>query len=223
MLERVLEPEVMDSELDALEYEAIDHGEVNREFVAYALSLCPARGELLDVGAGPGEIAVLLAEQAPGLHVTAIDLGEHMLALARRNVARAGLAHKLQIARRDAKATGYPDQHFDALVSNSLVHHLPEPGAFFREVARVLRPDGALLIRDLLRPSSLAQLEQLVARHAAGQSDYQRRLFSDSLHAALRLDEVKALCAQAGLEGVALRQSSNRHWSLERAARSPLP
>jgi ubiquinone/menaquinone biosynthesis C-methylase UbiE len=216
MLPRVLEPEVMDTELDALEYLAIDNSAVNREFADRVLALCPPRGRLLDVGTGPGDIAVLVAQSAPALHITAIDLGEHMLKLARDAVRRAGVADRVEVARADAKATGFADASFDMVISNSLVHHIPDPPAFLREVARVLRPGGALFIKDLLRPSSRTELDALVARYASDCSDYQRRLFHDSLHAALTVSEVADFCRSAALERTHVRQCSDRHWSIER-------
>lgn len=220
MLDRVLEPEVMDTERDALEYQAIDNTAVNLEFAEQALALCPGEGHMLDIGTGPADIAILIARRAPRLRITAIDLADHMLVLAKQNVERAMLKNRITVSRIDAKSTGYPDGTFDAVVSNSLVHHIPEPLSFFREVARVARPTAGIFIKDLLRPSSRADLDALVERHAAGQSDYQKRLFSDSLNAALRMDEVRALCYQAGLSGVEVRRCSDRHWSVERAAHS---
>lgn len=221
MLDRVLEPEVMDTARDALEYEAIDNTAVNREFAEQALGLCPSVGHVLDAGTGPGDIAIIMAGRAPGLRITAIDLADHMLAIARKKVERASLGGRITVSRIDAKATGYPDATFDAVVSNSLVHHIPEPLLFFREVARVARTSASIFIKDLLRPESKDDLDALVERHTRGQSDYQRRLFSDSLNAALRLDEVQALCDEAGLGGLLVRQCSDRHWAIERPVRSP--
>jgi ubiquinone/menaquinone biosynthesis C-methylase UbiE len=217
-LERVLEPEVMDSELDAREYQAIGNGEVNREFVSQALRLAPLHGLLLDAGTGPGDIAILLARSAPEIRVIAIDLADQMLAIARDAVARAGLGGRVEVARRDAKETGYPAAKFDMVMSNSLVHHIPEPIEFFREVARVARPGAGVFIKDLLRPRSNEELLALVVMHAAKDTDYQQMLFANSLRAALRVDEVELLCRQAGLRDVTVRQTSDRHWTIERAA-----
>ncbi|CAN5801616.1 class I SAM-dependent methyltransferase [soil metagenome] len=217
-LARVLEPEVVDTELDAAEYQGIDNREVNRVFVERALELGPKDGSVLDLGAGPGDIAILLARTAPGLRVVAIDLAEHMLALARIAVHDAGWSARVEIACRDAKATGFPDSAFDLVVANSLVHHIPEPREVFREVARMLRPGGALFIKDLLRPKTESELHHLVATYAKNDSDYQRTLFENSLHAALRVDEVERLCEEAGLTDVTVARASDRHWTIERAA-----
>ena len=101
MLERVLEPEVMDSKQDADEYASFDNSTVNEEFVSRALELAPRRGYVLDIGTGPADIAILLARRAPDLRILAIDLGEHMLARARRNVLEAGLMDRIEIRRLD--------------------------------------------------------------------------------------------------------------------------
>lgn len=217
MLTRVLEPEVMDTEEDAREYEAIPNDEVNRLFAERAVSLAPPSGRLLDMGTGPGHIAILIAERAAGLHVTAIDLATPMVALAQRNVDRSSARGRLAVELRDAKQTGYEGACFDAVVSNSLVHHIPELLSLFAEIKRVARPGAAVFVKDLLRPSSAAEHDALVERHAGGCTAYQRRLFADSLHAALTVAEVRDLCARAGLDGVKVMQTSDRHWELSRA------
>jgi len=216
MLERILEPEVMDSQQDADEYASFDNSGVNEEFVARALELAPPTGRVLDIGTGPADIAILLARRAPGLKIVAIDLGQHMLAMARENVRRAGLGERVEILEADAKATGLPALSFDMVVSNSLVHHIPEPAALFREVARVAAPRAALFIKDLHRPETEAELNQLVNTHASGCTDYQRKAFRDSLHAGLTAPEVQRMCAALGWTGVKIVRASDRHWCLER-------
>lgn len=219
MLERVLEQEVMDTLEDAAEYAAIDNSEVNEVFVAQALELAPRAGLVLDVGTGPAEIAVLLVQRAPKVRVLAIDLGEHMLATARRNVESARLNERIEVRRADAKATGLEDASVDMVISNSLVHHIPDPTVMFAEVRRVLRPGGAAFIKDLHRPDTGAELEHLVQTYAADCTPYQRRGFSESLGAGLTVEEVTAICAKVGLDGVRVRRCSDRHWCLERRAR----
>jgi len=218
MLERVLEQEVMDSEQDAQEYAAFDNTAVNEEFVARALVLAPDSGYVLDVGAGPGEIAVLLARRSAGLRLLAIDLGEHMLAMARANVLRADLGARVEIARVNARSTGFAAASFEMVISNSLVHHIPEPESFFQEIARVARPGAAFFIKDLHRPESEAEHRHLVETYAAGCTAYQTRTFSDSLRAGLTVSEVQAICAELDLPGLQVRRCSDRHWCVERAA-----
>lgn len=220
MLERILEPEVMGGECDALEYAAIDNRAVNEEFVARALELAPAAGSVLDLGTGPADISILLARSHPGLEILAVDLGEHMLELARANVRQAGLGERVRIARADAKATRLEAGSFDMIVCNSVVHHIPEPDTLFREVQRLARPGGGIFIKDLQRPESRAELEQLVNTYARDCTEHQRRTFFDSLHAGLTAEEVTAICRHLAFSDVVVSRCSDRHWSLERRAAS---
>jgi ubiquinone/menaquinone biosynthesis C-methylase UbiE len=218
MLDRILEPEVMDSELDAREYASFDNSVVNDEFVGRALELAPASGYVLDVGTGPGDIAVLFATRAPALRFLAIDLGEHMLSMARSNVARAKLAERVEIARVDAKAIGCQPATFDMIISNSLVHHIPDPEALFRELRRVARPGAGLFIKDLHRPASASELRALVDEYAKGCTPYQTQTFLDSLHAALTVEEVTTMLRDLGWDELVARRCSDRHWCIERRA-----
>jgi len=222
MLERVLEQEIMDSEQDAHEYATFDNTIVNDEFVAHALRLAPASGVVLDVGTGPGDIAILLATRAPGLRVVAIDLGEHMLRLARANVTRAGLADRIDVERVNAKGTGRPTSSFDMVIANSLVHHMPEPIELFQELARIARPGAGLFIKDLHRPESESELRNLVETYAAGCTPYQIQSFADSLHAGLTVSEISEICTRVGWGDVTVRRCSDRHWCVERSASTEL-
>jgi ubiquinone/menaquinone biosynthesis C-methylase UbiE len=218
VLERILEPEVMDTERDAREYASFDNSAVNEAFVSRALELAPASGAVLDIGTGPGDISILLARRSPRLRILAVDLGKHMLELARRNVLEAGVAGQVRVASLDAKATGLPPGTFDMIVCNSLVHHIPEPETLFREVQRLARAGAGLFIKDLHRPESRAELDQLVDIYARGCTDYQRQTFRDSLHAGLTALEVESICTRLAFSGVEVKRCSDRHWCLERRA-----
>ena len=215
MLERVLEPEVMDTEEDASEYDAMDHTEANAAFVERLVTLDPG-GRMLDVGTGPGHIPLLVVERVADAEVIAIDLAERMLAIARRYVEASPHAARVRLEKADAKALRYPDAHFDFVYSNTILHHVPEPLTMLREVQRVLKPGGGVLIRDLMRPGSKDELERLVGLHAADATPYQRDLFAASLHAALTPAELTEVARAAGLEDCEVTVDSDRHLSLQR-------
>ena len=217
MLERKLEPEVMDDPAEAAAYDAMDHREPNAAFVDRLLELIgpDAAGTALDLGTGPGDIPILLCRQAAGLRVVAVDLARSMLDLARAKVADAGLAERVALHLADVKRLPFADAAFDVVLSNTILHHIPEPIAMLREAGRVLRPGGVLLIRDLYRPADPDTLQRLVQQHAGGATPDQRRLFAESLHAALTPDELRALAARAGLTGVEVVIDTDRHMSLQ--------
>ncbi|MEB3161099.1 MAG: class I SAM-dependent methyltransferase [Synechocystis sp.] len=221
MLERVLEPEVMDTEAEAVEYDAMDFQRVNGDFAQAAAHLGPTKATVLDVGTGTARIPILLAHLRPAWQITAIDLARSMLAIAERNIQVAGYQNQIRLEFVDAKRLPYASGSFDGVISNSLLHHLPNPVESLREIKRVLKPNGFLLIRDLLRPASLTQLHQQVTAIAPDYTPHQRQLFQDSLHAALTLPELEGYLHSLHWtdnppQAPRLYQSSDYHWTIER-------
>src|SRR5437870_3436591 len=153
MLPRILEPEVMDSAAEARDYDAMDHSQVNRVFVADFLSFWTGSGIVLDVGAGTAQIPIELCRRHATVKIIAIDLAEHMLRVGEDNVQKAGFSERIELKRCDAKCSPWQDGFFAAVISNSIAHHIPEPFVVLAEMARVVAPGGALFIRDLLRPA----------------------------------------------------------------------
>ena len=238
MLERVLEPEVMDTAEEARDYDSMDHAAVNTRFCDDFLQFAtfggrPALGRttarVIDFGTGTALIPIALAARATGFEIVGIDLSEHMLSLGRSNVSRAGLDARVSLARIDAKATAYEDGAFGATISNSIIHHIPEPALCFAEMWRVTAKGGLLFVRDLHRPDDHAEVDRLVALHAGeppraeppadparvASFENQRALFRASLCAALTVREVVAMLAPFGVPASAVKMTSDRHWTLE--------
>jgi ubiquinone/menaquinone biosynthesis C-methylase UbiE len=203
----------MDSAQEARDYDTIDHSQVNRVFVADFLASWDGNGPVLDVGTGTAQIPIELCRRAPKAQVVAIDLAEHMLEIGRENVRKAGLADRLRLEQQDAKDLPYPDHSFAAVISNSIVHHIPEPAAVLSEMVRVARTGGLLFIRDLLRPATDEMVRHLVATHAADHSPHQRKMFDDSLRAALALEEIRSMVADLGFDPITVQQTTDRHWT----------
>jgi ubiquinone/menaquinone biosynthesis C-methylase UbiE len=213
MLPRTLEPEVMDSAEEARDYDAMDHATVNRVFVADFLAFWDGRGPILDVGTGTAQIPIELCRQSSTAEVVAIDLAEHMLAVGRVNVRRASLEGRIRLERVDAKAMPFASASFGAVMSNSIVHHIPGPAAVLAEVVRVLAPGATILVRDLLRPADEATLQGLVRTYAGNANAHQQKMFGDSLAAALTLEEVRGLVAALGCDPKEVRETTDRHWT----------
>lgn len=213
MLPRVLEPEVMDTPEEARDYDSMDHGSVNRTFVADFLALHPNVRWVLDVGAGTAQIPIHLCQTLESARVLAIDLAEAMLTMGRENVQKAGLDHRLQLECVDAKQLPYPPGVFSAGISNSIVHHIPRPEVVLAELVRVVEAKGWLFVRDLLRPADHQKVEHLVQTYASGANAHQRQMFADSLCAALTLDEIRALVHALGFSPNTVQQTTDRHWT----------
>lgn len=212
-LERVLEPEVMDTAEEALDYDMMDHTAVNQKFVDDLLSVSGARGDILDLGTGTAQIPVLLCKQLDDCRVMAVDMAVEMLDLARYNVEAASMIMRITLAQVDAKKMGYEDGMFDVVMSNSIIHHIPEPIHCLKEAVRVVRKGGLLFFRDLMRPDSHEELNQLVETYAGDQNDHQRKMFAESLHAALTVEEMRDLIESLGFDRKTVQATSDRHWT----------
>lgn len=219
-MQRITEPEVMDSPQEAIEYDAMDFLDVNTAFAESAIAFSPETSLVLDVGTGTARIPILICQRRPQWQIIGIDLAQSMLEIGRKNVEQSGLQKQIKLELVDAKQMPYPDAYFDMVVSNSIIHHLPNPLPCLQELKRVLKPNGAIFLRDLIRPASEEILDSIVENVATDCNAHQKMLFRDSLHAAFTLDEVKELIQQAQLESVQVYQSSDRHWTAERAGKN---
>jgi ubiquinone/menaquinone biosynthesis C-methylase UbiE len=213
MLDRILEPEVMNSFEEARDYDTMDHSAVNRVFVNDFLAVWNRRGPILDVGTGTAQIPIEFCRQSSTGDIVAIDLADHMLAVGQENVCRLKLDRRIRLEKVNARAMPYASASFAAVMSNSIVHHIPEPRFVFSEIVRVAAPGATLFIRDLLRPSDAATLRQLIDAYAGDANEHQRKMFAESLHAALTIEEVRTHVAAHGFDPSAVRQTSDRHWT----------
>lgn len=213
-MERVLEPEVMDTKEEAEAYDAMDHSGANDAFVARLLEL-GAQGKVLDIGCGPGHIALQLVTQMPALEVIGVDLSENMLKIAEEHRAVCSQGERVSFEIADAKGLDFPDDSFDVVCSNTILHHIPDPVPFLAEAWRVLKPGGVLLIRDLFRPDNAEIVAQLVDLHASEEPAEARELFRASLCAALTPDELVEVARKAGISSAEVVEDSDRHMSLQ--------
>lgn len=102
---------------------------------------------VLDLGAGTGFLTEGFL--AAGARVIAVDPTEAMLLEQRRKFPEAVASRQLTLRLADADAIPLPDGSVDAAVANMALHHVEDPPAAIREMARLLRPGGVLVISDL--------------------------------------------------------------------------
>jgi 2-polyprenyl-3-methyl-5-hydroxy-6-metoxy-1,4-benzoquinol methylase len=202
----------MDEVEQARAYSEADFGESHDRFVAEIASrFGPLSGAVLDLGCGPADPTVRLAIANPAVRIVGVDAGPVMLDLARERIERAGLSGRIRLERRRLPDTSLTAQRFDAVVSNSLLHHLPDPMVLWRTVAGSVRPGGIVAVMDLLRPADLDAVDRLVAGQVGDAPPVLRADFRNSLLAAYQLDEVKEQVAAAGLEALTVEQVGDRH------------
>ena len=212
MLPRILEPEVMDSPEEARDYDAMDHSGVNRLFVADFLACWNGQNPILDVGTGTAQIPIELCRQHAAARVTAIDLAEHMLRVGRANVDRAGLAQRITLECRDAKALPYARGRFAAVISNSIVHHIPAPAPCWRRWCACSGPAAACWSGTCSAPTPTPRCSTSSTCTPAGPTPISGKC-SATPCAALTLAEVQALIAPLGFAPESVRRTTDRHWT----------
>ena len=211
----------MDSVQEAEDYDAMDHSDVNRVFVDDLLvAMAPQVSNdpnlsIVDIGTGTAQIPLELLSRSVGMKsFLACDLAAEMLKLAKTNLQRHPLGEVVRPVYCDAKQLPIADQSCDVVISNSIVHHIPEPLLVFREMRRILKPQGLLFVRDLLRPNSNAEVESFVQTYAGDENAFQQQMFRQSLHAALTVDEVGDLLADSRFSRQMVTATSDRHWTI---------
>jgi ubiquinone/menaquinone biosynthesis C-methylase UbiE len=143
----------------------------------------PEDADILDLGCGTGQLAARLAQRAAHGSVLGIDPAEDMIRIARQRQRCDNLRFEVG----SSEAIPADAGAFDAAVSTISFHHWTRPGESLREIARVLRPGGRLLILDLCRDSLfMGALDQV-----------QRRL--QPSHAGIAsAAEMRRYCSRAG-------------------------
>jgi ubiquinone/menaquinone biosynthesis C-methylase UbiE len=112
---------------------------------------------VLEIGPGPGGLAVELARRHAGLRLTGLDIDPAMVERAAVRARREGLEERLAFVVGDVASLPFPDASFDLVTSSFSVHHWPDAAAGFAEIRRVLRPGGRAIVYDL--PDRWGRLE----------------------------------------------------------------
>ncbi|WP_119072161.1 class I SAM-dependent methyltransferase [Aggregatilinea lenta] len=110
-------------------------------------------GSYLDVGAGPGILTAAVAQQHPGVTITALELEPEMAAIGRETVAARGLAERIAYAVGSATDGEFVRGlgTFDLIYSSFTLHHFDDPGPVLCLLADALNEDGRLVLYDLRR------------------------------------------------------------------------
>lgn len=117
-----------------------------------SLGLKERSGKVLDLATGTADLALMIAERAPGVDVTGSDPSENMLAVGREKVARSPYAPRIQLEAGDAQALPFPDDTFDGITIAFGIRNVPDRERALAEMARVCKPGGRVAILELSEP-----------------------------------------------------------------------
>lgn len=214
-MQRRPEPELMDDAAQARAYAEADfeqpHSQVIAQFQRCFADL-PMHGCVLDLGCGPCDITRRFALAYPDCTLHAVDGAAQMLKLGAAMLDQTGLAPRITLVQARLPDESPPFTGYDAIISNSLLHHLADPQVLWQSITRYARPGAPIFIMDLLRPDSTAAARALMEQYAAGEPEILREDFYNSLCAAYRIEEIAAQLETAGLGHLNIETVSDRHF-----------
>jgi trans-aconitate 2-methyltransferase len=188
----------------------------------------PVPARLIDLGCGPGNISFRLRELWPDREVVGVDGSATMLVVAGQRLLADGgsglltfVEARLPFSRAALDLLAPP---FDAVVSNSLLHHLHDPRVFWRAVVQLAAPGSFIQMTDLRRPADEPSLQQLLRHHGACMPAVLRRDYGLSLRAAFTPGEIAGQLRDAGLTGLEVTCPDDQHlevWGHLGPARGP--
>ena len=149
---------------------------------------------VLEVGVGTGKN---IPYHPPGLHITGIDLSQRMLERARQRAKRLG--SPITLLQMDAQALDFPNDTFDSGVATFVFCSVPDPVLGLREMARVVRRGGQIVLLEHVRSESpvlgrlMDLVDPLVARLMGPHIN--RRTVENAQRAGLALERVEDLGA----------------------------
>jgi ubiquinone/menaquinone biosynthesis C-methylase UbiE len=141
--------------------------------------MVPAAGErILEVGVGTGYYALQAAGWVqPGGSLDVLDVQQKMLDHTARRARELGLAN-IEPRRADARALPYPDDYFDAAYLVTVLGEIPDQDTVLRELRRVLRPGGRLIVGEVVGDPHMVRFQALRSRAESASFRCERRLGS---------------------------------------------
>lgn len=161
-------------------------------------------GVCIDLGSGPGHLAIAVAE-ASEMQVYALDHSEEAQAIARKNIAEAGLAERIVLLSHDVGTIPLPDGSVDLVVSRGSIYFWDDLHTAFSEAARILRPGGMTFIGGGFGNAEL--WDRIVAAMIARDPDWEKRYEKNMSPETIERFR-QALVGIDGVEGEVVRDES---------------
>ncbi len=213
-MERILEPELMLEEEQAKAYAEADFSAPHQMFVElfkkhFGTEL---KGLVLDLGCGPADICVRFAKAFPHCQIHGIDGSPAMLKYGQARLEKEGLSSRIKLILGKIPEINLPRAFYDAVIVNSLLHHLPVPAILWVTIKKVAKRGAPVFVMDLLRPQSCEEARLIVEKYAAQEPEILKRDFYHSLLAAFTVEEVQEQLKKACLTHFTVEIVTDRHW-----------
>ena len=212
-MQRVLEPELMEDQEQVQAYAQADFSSENQYFVDEFHRQFPAfhTGTVIDIGCGPADILIRLVKAFPTCNVIGIDASDPMIRAGQSAIVSAGVHDRIQLRCERIQNT-HTTERADAMISNSVLHHFPNPTDFWVTLKRLAKPHAPTMVMDLIRPETTIIAQSIVEQYAKNEPEILRRDFYNSLLAAFTIKEIRVQLADAGLGHFVITQPDDRHW-----------
>lgn len=184
-------------------------------FATRALGLGVESGILLDVGTRVGLIALKIIWRNENLVAMGLDVSGPLVERARATAAAWEVNDRAVFQVGDPRHMRFKNGYFDLIVSDCSLHRFDNVAAVLQEIGRVLKPKGAILIRDYSRPNRLRMIGK-IQQHSARLGEAMRPQVERAIQAAYTIEEIRQAVAEAGLTGVQIDDSDPDYFILER-------
>ena len=211
---RILEPELMDDQRQAMAFAQANFSNANQRFIDLFLRIFPHLGDsrIVDLGCGPADIPIRLCKVLPNIMITAVEASEPMIKIAQKAIDVSSLGDRINLVHARFTDINSIGNNFDAVISNSLLHHLSNPLIFWMKIQKLIIPGAPIFVMDLIRPDSLMQAQNAANERPSQEPAILKRDFFRSLCAAFSIDEVFEQVYDTGLEYLNVSKVGTRHW-----------
>jgi len=220
-MERIPEPDLMDTRAQAKAYAEADFSEPHENFVDLFKEYFMRQGgktpeealtgTVLDLGCGPADVIIRFAKRYTKCNILAVDGSDVMLEHARVALNEAGLVDRISLQKVYLPDEPIKHQDYQVIISNSLLHHMKDPQDLWQVINRYARSGTFIFVMDLMRPRNEYGAKELVEEYAAGEPDILKDDFYNSLLAAYTIGEVEEQLERERLIDLKVLPVSDRH------------
>jgi len=187
---------------------------LDEDFVNRALDLGVTNGMVLDVNSPLGLVTMKLLWKSEDLLAIGAYRTKAMADRARDTALEWGLGERMFFQVGEPSRFRFKDGYFDVVVSDGVLNQWEKPDEVLREIGRITKRSGAILIRDFLRPNRF-QISTHIQKHGANYPEQLRESFGRSVRAGFTVEEFLELSKALGVEGTRVLADST-HVVIER-------
>jgi ubiquinone/menaquinone biosynthesis C-methylase UbiE len=185
------------------------------DFVARAVSLGVESGVILDVGTRVGLVTLKMLWQNENFFAIGLDSSKLMIDRARATASAWEVEDRAFFQVGDARRMRFKTAYFDIGISDCTLHRFDDPVAVIAEIQRVVKPKGAIFIRDFQRPRRFSMSKQVATRSAQFGAPMRRQLEA-AMRAAYTAEELQQIVQAAGLKDARVFALERDYIAIER-------